>query len=372
MGGMKTPHLSSVVRVAIAALVSDLAGAEPPRDFRIIPAGEFRAWDGRPKECAAWVCNEEDGRRIVASLQARQSDRVIDYEHATLVAKKTGAQAEAAGWFKDAEWRDDGLWLIGVDWTALAAQQIVNKKYRYISPVFPYDKKTGRVLDLWFAALTNDPGVDGLTDLSAMAALAAEIFTDQPTNSEEHVNEELLEQLRWLLNLPVGTTPEEIATHLSKLIAQIKTDPVAANSARFDIGSHLAALSAQVATPDPALFVPVATLTALQGEHAESQAALAALQAEIASEKLEKIVGDGLSTGKLTPAMEAWARELGKKDVAALSAYLESAPVIAKPGETQTRGGAVVDTGVASLSAIESEVAAQLGVDPDAIKASKS
>lgn len=358
--------IRKAVAVAIAALSVDLAGAEPPRDFRIIPAGEFRAWDGRPADVPAWICTEEDGRRIVATLQARKSARVIDYEHATLNAKKTGAAAPAAGWFKDAEWRADGVWLIGVDWTALAAQQIVSKEYRYVSPVFPYDKKTGHVLDLYFAALTNDPGVDGLTDLSNLAALAAEIFSDPPTTAENPVNKELLEQLCWLLNLPVGSTAEDVATHLSKLITQLKTDPVAANSASFDLGGHIAALSAKIAAPDPAKFVPVATLTALQGENTNLQTQLAALTAEVNGGKLDKMIADGLAGGKLTPAIESWARDLGAANLAALSAFLEKAPVIVAPGQTQTQGKAPAGgTGDGALSAEQLAVCSALGLTKD-------
>ncbi len=84
--------------------------------------------------------------------------------------------------------------------------------------------------------------------------------------------------------------------------------------------------------------MPVATLTALQGENATLQGKLTALTAEVEGGKLDKIVADGLTAGKLTPATEAWARDLGKKDIAALSAFLGAAPVVAKPGETQTGG----------------------------------
>lgn len=335
----KRPTRTATVALAIAALGVDLSAAAPA-DVRLIPAGEFRAKDGRPVECPYWVMAPEDGARIVAEAASAVSALVIDYEHATLHAKKTGAKAPAAGWFKNLEWRADGLWAIGVDWTALAAQEIADKAYRYISPVFSYDKTTGRVQKLFHAALTNDPGLDGLTDL---AALAADFF--QPTEVSA-VNEELLEQLRWLLNLPVGTTAEEIATHLGKLIAQLQGGSADA-AASFDLAAHLSgqaeqitALSAQVAAPDPAKFVPIATLAALQAEHSDAQSRLAALQADIDTGKLNKAIEDGKGAGKLTPAMEAWARDLGKKDFAALTAFIEAAPVVVKPGETQT-GGAV-------------------------------
>lgn len=368
MGAMKSTRTHKAAGLAIAALFVDLAAAEAPVDFRIIPAGEFRSWDGRPTECAAWVCLPEDGASIVAEINARQSARVIDYEHATLIAKRTGAKAEAAGWFNRAEWRADGVWLIGVKWTAAAAQEIVDTLYRYVSPVFGYDPKTGRVQSLLHAALTNDPGLDGLTDL---AALAADIF-NQP--SKETAMDELLEQLRWLLNLPVGATAEEITAHLQKLIDQIKSGGTAAAS--FDLVAHLAQqkskiveLSAQVAHPDPAKFVPVAALSALQGEHAQLQVAFAALSAEVNGGKIDKIVADGLAAGKLTPATEAWARDLGATNLAALTGFLEKAPVIVMPGQTQT-GGFVADLSAQSTGA-EHAVMKALGLTATEFAAGK-
>lgn len=333
------PAKPSRVALSVAALGVDLTATGAPADVRLIPAGEFRAKDGRPVECACWVMTPEDGARIVAETASAVTALVIDYEHATLHAKKTGGKAPAAGWFKSLEWRPDGLWAINVDWTALAAQEIAGKAYRYISPVFSYDKQTGRVLHLFHAALTNDPGLDGLTDL---AALAADFILDQSMETAS-VNEELLEQLRWLLNLPVGTTAEEIATHLGKLITQLQADGTAA--AGFDLAGHLAGQSAQIATlssqasaPDPAKYVPIAALAALQTEHSTTQTRLAALQAEIDAAALAKVIEGGKASGKLPPAMESWARDLGQKDLAALTSFLEAAPVVARPGETQTGG----------------------------------
>lgn len=325
--------------LAIASLGVELNAADgAPVDFRIIPAGEFRSWDGRPFDCPAWICSEEDGRRVVADLNARKSPRVIDYEHATLHAKKTGAKAVAAGWFKSAEWRDDGVWLIGVDWTALAAKEIADKSYRFVSPVFSYTPVTGHVELLLLAALTNDPGLDGLTDL---AALAAELLLP-PTNPLETAMD-LLKKLLAVIGLAETTTEAEALA----AVASLKTNVVS--------------LSAQAAAPDPAKFVPIATLAALQGEHAGLQGQLVALQSEVNGGKLDKVIADGLAAGKLTPATEAWARDLGKSNLAQLSAFITAAPVVVAPNTTQTNGqGDGVKT--AALSAEQKNMCALLGV----------
>lgn len=326
--------------LAIASLGVELNSANgAPVDFRIIPAGEFRSWDGRPHDCPAWICNEEDGRRVVADLNARKSPRVIDYEHSTLYAKKTGVKALAAGWFKSAEWRDDGVWLVGVDWTALAAQEIADKSYRFVSPVFSHDPVTGHVQLLLLAALTNDPGLDGLTDL---AALAAELLLP-PTNPLETAMD-LLKKLLAVIGLAETTTEAEALA----AVASLKTNVVS--------------LSAQVSAPDPAKFVPIATLAALQGEHAGLQGQLVALQSEVNGGKLDKVIADGLAAGKLTPATEAWARDLGKSNLAQLSAFITAAPVVVAPNTTQTNGQGDAGKTTAGLTAEQKTVAAALGL----------
>jgi phage I-like protein len=74
--------------------------------------------------------------------------------------------------------------------------------------------------------------------------------------------------------------------------------------------------------------VPIATLSALQTEHASVQGQLAALNAEISGGKVAALVADGLAAGKLTPATKGWAEGLGKKDPEALTAFLDAAPVV--------------------------------------------
>lgn len=333
--------------IAIAALAVDLGGGEAPSEFRFIPAGAFVSRDGRPTECPAWVCTEEDGRRIVADLAAQSDAAVIDYEHSTLRRKEIG-KAPAAGWFKDAEWRDDGIWLKGVDWTALAAQEIVNKEYRYVSPVFSYDQKTGRVLKVFHAALTNFAGIDGLTDLAACAAEVFDIAT-QPQTETPHM-EELLEQLRWMLNLPVGATQEDILAQLQKIQDQIKTNAgaaVAANGCDLemivkgfaDAQTKIAALSAEVGSPDPAKFVPVAALSALQAEHAAQGEELKTLKDGTALAALNAEIARGEELRKITPALKAWATDLGKTNLAALTSFIDSAPAVVPDG-SQTNGQA--------------------------------
>lgn len=157
--------------------------------------------------------------------------------------------------------------------------------------------------------------------------------------------EELLEQLRYLLNLPVGATANDVKTQLQKLMDQLKSGPAQA-AASFDLPAYMSALHGEIATlkatsaqaPDPAKYIDIAVMTAVTTELTSANHALAALKAEQDAAKLNETIAAALAAGKLNPALESWARELGKKDSAALGAYIAaaSAPVI--PGHTQTGG----------------------------------
>ncbi|MDD4978776.1 MAG: phage protease [Gallionella sp.] len=138
--------------------------------IRLIPAGIFRATDGRPAGLPGWKLTASNAAAIIQAATLRANDFLIDYEHQTISASKNGLPAPAAGWFKRLEWRNGdsgGLFALDVRWTERAAAMIAAREYRYISPVFTFDFKTGDVQGLHSAAITNDPALDGLTDMVA-------------------------------------------------------------------------------------------------------------------------------------------------------------------------------------------------------------
>lgn len=332
---------------AIAALSVDLTGnAAPPREFRLLPYGRFKAADGsgRPVEVPeGWLLDRQAAGALAATFNARSDARVIDFEHQTLHAETNGKPAPAAGWIGKLEARDDGLYAVNVEWTAAAATMIVGKQYRYISPVFSYDKRTGRVLAVAHAALTNFAGLDGLTDL---ATLAAKLFP--AVQPEQESSMKFAELLKALGLSETATEAEALAA-----LAALKTN-------------HQGELVALKGTaPDPAKFVEVATLSAVQGELATARTELAGLKAEKHTAEVDKVVTAALTAGKLTPATEGWARSLGKSDLAALNAYVEAAPVVVKPGETQSGGKKPDGSNGTSLSDAQLAVCRQMGVSPE-------
>lgn len=323
----------------IAALSVSLTAGAAPSEIRLLPAGRFAATDGsgRPEDIAAgWLLDEAAAAAVIARMASRVSDIVIDYDHQTLYKEANGQPAPAAGWFKQVEWRPgDGLYATDVRWTARAAAQIAAQEFKYFSPVFSY-APDGRVLALGPSALTNDPGLDGLTDLSR-AAMSA------------YFSEELapMKDLLKALGLPETATEAEALAALSALKA-----------------NHTAALTS-AAVPDSAKYAPIATLSAVQGELATANAKLAALSAAHAAAEVEAVVTEALTAGKLTPATKDWAVGLGKSDLAALKAFIAAAPVVVKPGDTQSGGKGGAGGGTAALTADQAKVCAQMNINPD-------
>lgn len=151
------------------------AALKPGAAVRILPAGKFRAKDGRPgtgqSSITDWYLDASIAAKMIEQFASLPSAVVIDFEHQTLQKEKNGRPAPAAGWFSGLQWREgEGLFMTQVEWTADARQMIAAKSYRYLSPVFRFDPLTGYVLSLHSVALTNDPALVGLVDLAAATA----------------------------------------------------------------------------------------------------------------------------------------------------------------------------------------------------------
>ncbi|EFQ7760194.1 hypothetical protein H0D82_000403 [Salmonella enterica] len=338
------------MKTCIAALsISLTAEATPATRVRIFPAGAFRSNDGRPKECPAWVMNAACAQRLIAAAASKKTDYSFDYEHQTLRAVTNGKPAPASAWFKSLEWVEgDGLYAVDVDWTAAASQMIAAREYRYLSPMFDYHPVTGEVGQLINVALTNLPALEELDEgvIAAASRLAAtsSTFPENTAMDEEQIAY-LLSQLRWVLNLPETSTAADIKTELEKIITAISggqgmaaasVDLLAMLTTAADRDARIAEQAAQIAdlsqrVYDPAKFVPVAALSQVQAQYAQTIT-------ESGSQEVEQLITAALSDRRLLPGeLETWARELGQKDPAALKAYLEKAPPMAALNRMQTQ-----------------------------------
>jgi len=164
----------------------------PNGRVQILPDGVFKTLDGRPNGLPGFVVKNPE--KLLALAAAQKNDFVIDYEHQTLNAESNGKPNPAAGWFNGSAIQyvpGEGFFAEAVNWTGTATSFIENDEYRYLSPVFEYDKKTGEVLRLLHFGLVNTPAIDGMLE-AAVAAFSQSLQTDP---GGYPVNKELLKHL---------------------------------------------------------------------------------------------------------------------------------------------------------------------------------
>lgn len=332
---------------------------------QLLPAGEFASRDGRPGPDKTWKLSNEDGRAVAQRMNAlaAQTPIVIDYEHQTLHAKDNGQPAPAAGWMNGGfvEWLDGKGLFTAVDWTDRARAAINGKEYRFISPVLQYDA-TGRVLGVVMAALTNFPGLVGMAPAQATALTAALNALNHDELQEPDMA--LLASLLLALGLPAETTE---AAALSA-VAALKTKADAPPPKAALSTALTAALGLSEGADETAALSAVATL---KGTGTTAATAMAALQGEVAQLRaqvngaaLNGIVDKAIAEGKLAPAIRDWALNLGKTDMAALTAYIAAAPVI--PSLAGQTGGKAPDgaDGLAN-DALTGQVMRGFGLTPE-------
>ena len=111
-----------------------LAACSAPVDgaaqrIQLIPAGEFRANDGRPADAPFWRLSPQRAAALVAELNARPVRLMVDYEHQTLFTAQNGQPNPASGWLSGFEWVDGKGLYAEVQWTAAAKQRIAGGEY---------------------------------------------------------------------------------------------------------------------------------------------------------------------------------------------------------------------------------------------------
>ena len=329
----------------------------------LIPDGQFNASDGRPQGLPGWRLDADIAARLIRRVRGRKTKLVINYEH----AEPTGNPLPAAGWIDPASLTyvpGTGL-TAQVDWLPKARDMLAQGEYAYLSPVIRYDATSGAVLDLLLAGLTNTPALDVLPALSARLRLVAEDMEDDPAQPSQHPEVSSmtidLVKLREALGLAADADNDAILTQAAALSAratELEAHLSALSADKDALSSQVAALTAAPgASPDPALYVPKAV-------YDEAVAKLRGLAVTNDTAELDRLLQQGLSSGKIVGKAQAdWLRGQG---IAALRVYLDGAPALAALTRTQTQGHERSSKADPQLSAEESAVLAQMGLDRDA------
>lgn len=361
---------------AVAACLFEIPqpGTDNLVQIQMLPDGEFRPRDGRKVDTpsGAWRIDAAIAARVIADVAALRTPLVIDYEHQTLQAEDNGMPAPAAGFIRGLEWREgSGLWAT-VELTQRALQYVREGEYRYFSPVFLFDKRTGAITRLLMGAITNNPALDGMAPMELRAAARFALHEDSPEELQMK-NELLLALCAFLAIDPKDREEKDVqADALAALKARTEDgDPLAEVRTALELDEDVGAeeivaactgLKAKAAKtgdgkPDPKKYVEVTVVDELRDQ-------IATLTASHTGREIDELVKPALEDGRLLPAQEKWARELGGKDIASLKAYLDGAKPIAALRGSQTGGRQPEVDDENGLSADELAVCKATGVDP--------
>lgn len=324
------PHLQQ-----IAALVIDLLakqGYPEGCNVHILPDGVFRSDDGRPASLtngalSDWVVDAAVGADLIAQLETSGKPILYDYEHNSL-----WGDSRAAGWITKLVYVA-GRGLFGCcEWVPDAAEAIAKKVYRYSSPCFLFDVKTGRPTQLLSVALTNNPA---LGDLGAVDLVRRAVLSAVPAGALANL---YLTAAGRLPGNPTGDdmTPEQIAA-LSKERDTLQTTVATLTTERDTALAQVAALKA------------------------EKEAAAAQAEADEKAKLIEAALSG--ESPKLVPAQKEWAE---KQPLASLKEYLDAAAPIALGRQSDAVGG-----GSDGLTDEERAACSKMGVTPEQFLAAR-
>ncbi|MFH2124934.1 MAG: phage protease [Pseudomonadota bacterium] len=347
--------------------------AEVPEWVLLLRAGTSSTIDG-----VVYQVDDVAMNSMIREFQANQLDVVIDYEHQSL----KGDKAPAAGWIKDLEARQDGLWA-RVEWTPTAHEHIANREYRYMSPVFWKETKSDRPVILANAALTNNPRIrdyppiannsggiamnllQKLIGLFGLASTAGDEEVVAQVNGMVSANTAMskaLSGLAKLVGLDDKAGPEKVAEQVTQEVNKAK----AAGGDKVLIpNSVLSILDLPVTAGENEVTGAIQGLKAGSGQHADLLQEINALKDRDAERTAQDLVDGGMKVGKLIPNQRDWALEYAKKDPKGFEAYLNKAPKVVPvsglPGGPASQGAAAAD-------AVQREVNSKLGLSEDDFK----
>ncbi|TBV12762.1 phage protease [Stutzerimonas kirkiae] len=314
----------------LLALNTDLSAAlattngQVPEWVELIPAGPVVIGrDGR-----RWLFDGASQQLVRSFFTERADELPIDWEHATQLRAPKGDEAPAGGWIKRLEVREGALWG-EVDWTPRGATQVLNREYRFLSPVFDYDPDTGRIARLVSAALTNKPNF-------LLTAL-----------NHENPNPEASMPLSAALAAALGLTVDDSEDKALAAITQLKATAQAKNSEQ----------------PSLERFVPRGDYDSVLQRATNAEQALTERTKAEHNKAVDVEIEAALKAGKITPATADYHRASCSEQTGLerFRQFVAAAPVVGAPsalGERQP------DKLATALNAEQQAVCLQLGVDP--------
>lgn len=101
-----------------------------------------------------WI--NDNPELIIQNFKANKKAIPLDFENATELKGSKGEEAPAVGWVEELK-VVDGAIHGRVNWNEHGQNAIESRSYRYLSPVFQFDKSTRSIKSITSIGLTNQP-----------------------------------------------------------------------------------------------------------------------------------------------------------------------------------------------------------------------
>jgi len=297
-----------------------------PEWIELIPGGEIIVGrDGRK-----WI--NPTPEEVVAAFDADDADLPIDWEHATEKKAPKGEPAPAAGWIKAMEVRDGAIWG-RIEWTDKGADDVKNKRYRYLSPVFVFTRLERKIVRISSAGLTNKPNLH-LTALNR-----------EETQKEER-NMDVLKALCQALGLAEGTTEEQALAKVNDLKGDLDT---ALNRAD---------------TPDLTKFVPRTDYDAALTRASNAEQKIADTEKQALEAEIDTAINQALEDRVITPGSKAYHKAQCRTEggLDRFKEYVKTAPPMGQDADLKDKD---LNRKKGSLTEEDKAVCRSLGIPED-------
>jgi len=277
-----------------------------PTWLELIPAAQpddtITGRDGR-----TWIWDAAAQRDVLNAYTQRGIDLPLDWEHATHHRAENGEAAPAAGWIDTLELRGGAL-MGRVQWTPRGREQVQNREYRFISPVFEYAADTSRIARVVSVGLTNRPNLP-------LRALNREI----PSSPHEDLPVTRTAELAAGMTA-LGLKPDADDAAIATAINTLKTERDAAT-----------ALAKNNEQPSLQLYVPRVDYDTLKTRAENAEQTLKQRDEAAHKAAVDAAIEGAVKDGKITPVTVAYYRAQCKEadGLKQFQDFITSAPVIA-------------------------------------------
>lgn len=341
---MTTPDLITSICSAVALPATTDAGV--PEWVHILPAGsEIMTVDGRGPY------KVEDAQAVIDRSFARMPRIIIDENHSTDTAAKVGGKAEAHGYIKSMEAREDGIWA-WVDWNASGKALLENRSYWGLSPVL-LRSKDFVVHSIARVSLTNEPNLRGLAAL----------------NSESKMS--FSAKLAKALGLNEDASEDDILAAVGKLAKKGDDMKSEANASMANVAKALGLMEDAgeeelIAAAQAASAGDDELITSLQSRLSEAEGELKELNTARKRDAAEAFVDGEIKAGRmgLRPMRDEYI-DMHMADAARAEKLIGAMPKM--DGELLTETPPAVD-GELELNSVQADIARTMGLDPEAYK----